>query len=255
MNSRGISTAISDRVRETMVKAICREPSRAAASGPSPCSTWRAMFSIMMMASSTTKPVAMVSAIRVRLLMLKPHRYMAAKVPTSESGTAMAGIRVAVRLRRNRKITITTRATASISSNCTSRSAARMFWVRSLSTSRRTPSGRSARSSGRRAWMRSTSSMMLAPGWRWTLTRIAGCSPAQAAWRRSSGASSTLATWSRRTGAPFRQAMMVWRNSPADCNWLLASMLEACSVPSKLPLAWLELAATSTARTLSSPSP
>ena len=73
------------------------------------------MFSIMTMASSTTKPVAMVRAIRVRLLMEKPARYMTPKVPTSESGTARLGMMVADSLRRNRKITITTSATASSS--------------------------------------------------------------------------------------------------------------------------------------------
>ncbi len=52
--------------------------------------------------TSTTKPAAMVSAIRVRLLMLKPVRYMTAKVPIKDSGTTMLGIAVAEALRRNR---------------------------------------------------------------------------------------------------------------------------------------------------------
>ena len=38
MNSSGISTAISEKVREMMVKPICREPFRAAVSGESPSS-------------------------------------------------------------------------------------------------------------------------------------------------------------------------------------------------------------------------
>ncbi len=49
----------------------------------------------MTMASSTTKPVAMVSAISVRLLIEKPARYITPKVPISDSGTATLGIRVA----------------------------------------------------------------------------------------------------------------------------------------------------------------
>ena len=49
------------------------------------------MFSIITIASSTTKPVEMVSAISVRLLRLNPAKYIAANVPTSESGTATAG--------------------------------------------------------------------------------------------------------------------------------------------------------------------
>ena len=46
---------------------------------------------------------------------------MTPNVPTIESGTATLGMMVAERLRRNRKITMTTRPTVSISSNCTSR--------------------------------------------------------------------------------------------------------------------------------------
>src|SRR5260221_8899347 len=71
----------------------------------------------MTMASSTTKPVAIVSAIRVRLLIEKSARYITPKVPTRDSGTATLGMMVAGILRRNRKITITTSTTASINSN------------------------------------------------------------------------------------------------------------------------------------------
>ncbi len=53
------------------------------------------MFSITTIASSTTKPVAMVSAISVRLLIEKPARYMTPNVPTSDSGTATLGMSVA----------------------------------------------------------------------------------------------------------------------------------------------------------------
>ena len=90
------------------------------------------MFSIMTMASSTTKPVAMVSAISDRLFRLKPRRTIAPKVPTSERGTATAGIRVAGTVRRKRKMTSTTSATVSTSVNCTSVTEARMVSVRSL---------------------------------------------------------------------------------------------------------------------------
>src|SRR2546422_738842 len=71
------------------------------------------MFSIITMASSTTKPVEIVSAISVRLLRLYPRRYIAANVPTKDSGTATLGMIVADGLRRNRKITITTKAMVS----------------------------------------------------------------------------------------------------------------------------------------------
>ena len=49
------------------------------------------MFSIITMASSTTKPVAIVSAISDRLSRLKPSWYIAASVPTSDSGTDRLG--------------------------------------------------------------------------------------------------------------------------------------------------------------------
>ena len=88
----------------------------------------------MTMASSTTKPVEMVRAIKERLFRLNPKRYMTPKVPTSERGTATLGIVVAERLRRKRKMTSTTRTTASMSSNCTSLTEARMVVVRSVST-------------------------------------------------------------------------------------------------------------------------
>ena len=48
------------------------------------------------------------------------------------SGTATLGMIVAERFRRNRKITITTSATVSISSNCTSFTDARIVVVRSV---------------------------------------------------------------------------------------------------------------------------
>ena len=44
------------------------------------------------MASSTTKPVAMVSAMRDRLSRLNPSRYMTPKVPTRDSGTDTLGM-------------------------------------------------------------------------------------------------------------------------------------------------------------------
>src|ERR1700730_5689408 len=43
------------------------------------------MFSIITIASSTTNPVEIVSAISERLSRLKPTRYMATKVPTSDN--------------------------------------------------------------------------------------------------------------------------------------------------------------------------
>src|SRR3954452_3725056 len=118
----------------------------------------------MTIASSTTKPVAMVSAINVRLLILKPARYMTPNVPTSDNGTATLGINVAATLRRNKKITMTTSATASMSSNCTSLTEARIVVVRSVSRTASTEPGSEALSCGNNFLIRSTTSMTLAPG-------------------------------------------------------------------------------------------
>src|SRR4029077_14589032 len=85
--------------------------------------------------SSTTKPVAMVSAISERLFRLNPHRYMTPKVAISDTGTATLGISVARQLRRKMNTTSTTRQTATISVRSTSRSDARIVVVRSITTS------------------------------------------------------------------------------------------------------------------------
>ncbi|MNQ99618.1 hypothetical protein D3C85_1153610 [compost metagenome] len=160
------------------------------------------------MASSTTKPVAIVSAISVRLLMEKPARYMMPNVPTSESGTTTLGISVAVTLRRKTKVTMTTSPTASSISNCTSATESRMVWVRSDTTLTSSVAGSAARNCGNSAWMRLTTSITLAPGWRWILSRMAGLSPAQAACRVSSAPSTARATSARRSGALFLYAMI-----------------------------------------------
>ena len=132
------------------------------------------MFSIITIASSTTKPVEMVSAISVRLLRLKPIAYIAAKVPTKDSGTATLGMIVAANVRRNTKMTATTSATHSISSNSTSATEARTVVVRSVNTANLMMGGIVARSFGSSALMLSTTLMILAPGCRWMFTITAG---------------------------------------------------------------------------------
>ena len=67
---------------------------------------------------------------------------MTPKVPTMDKGTAMLGITVAESVRRKRKITITTKATVSISSNCTSSTEARMVLVRSVNMETFTAAGK-----------------------------------------------------------------------------------------------------------------
>src|SRR6267143_6123600 len=165
------------------------------------------MFSIITMASSTTKPVEMVRAISVRLFRLYPSRYIAANVPTSDSGTATLGMTVAAGLRKKRKITITTSAMVSMSENCTSWTDARIVAVRSVRTDVWMDEGREVLSWGSRFVMRSTTWMMFAPGWRWTLRMIAGTSFIHAASLEFSTPSTTVATSESLTGAPFRYAI------------------------------------------------
>src|ERR1700751_3300370 len=115
------------------------------------------MFSIITMASSTTNPVAMVSAIKDRLSKLYPRK---------DNGTATLGIMVAERLRKNRKMTITTRPIVSINSNSTSATDALMAVVRSVSVVIRILAGRLDWSWGNSCLMLFTTLIVLAPGWR-----------------------------------------------------------------------------------------
>src|SRR5277367_6164733 len=89
---------------------------------------------------------------------------MTANVQISATGTVIEGMMVAQTLRRNRKITITTRAMDSIRVNCTSDSEARMVCVRSTMMVVLIDGGIDASSRGNVAFIRSTVSMTLAPG-------------------------------------------------------------------------------------------
>ena len=162
------------------------------------------MFSITTMASSTTKPVAIVSAISERLSRLKSSSYMIASAPTSESGTERLGMIVAGMLRRNRKITSTTSPTASESSNSTSCTEARIVVVRSVRGWISIDCGSEAVRRGSSFLMLSTTWITLAPGWRWMLTISAGVVFIQAESCAFSGPISTVATSLSSTGALLR---------------------------------------------------
>src|ERR1700676_503980 len=122
------------------------------------------MFSTTTIASSTTKPTAIVSAIRDRLSRLKPKRYIAAQAPNNASGTVTDGMTVTQKLRMNIMITSTTSTTVRPSANSTSATEARMVMVRSRTVTTLTEGGIAAVSAGSRALMLSTVSMTLAPG-------------------------------------------------------------------------------------------
>ena len=141
MNNSGMKTAISETVSEITVKPISLAPRSAASNGSSPFSMWRTMFSIITMASSTTKPVPIVSAISERLSSEKPQNHMTPKVAISDSGSATPAMMVARMVRRKMSTTVMTSAMLSTSVNCTSRIEARMLVVASCTTVSVAPTG------------------------------------------------------------------------------------------------------------------
>ena len=125
-------------------------------------------------------------------------------MPINDSGTVTAGMMVAQKLRKNRKMTITTSATERMSVNCTSFTEARMVSVRSETVSILMSDGMDACSIGIIALMRSTVAMTLAPGVRWIGRMIARFLLNQAAIRLFSGPSIAFPTSFTRTGEPLR---------------------------------------------------
>ena len=215
MNISGVNTAISEIEIDRMVKLISPAPASAASNGFSPCSMRCQITSTMTMASSTTKPTAMVSAISDRLSRLKFSASITARCASSASGITALGISVARTLRRNRKITITTSTMVISSVISTSLTEALMVWVRSTRMWMSMPGGMSACRPGSAASIRSTVLMTLAPGCLKMTSRMrlaalqgrVGVGLARDRPRRRSGCSRRSATASpmslMRTGAPL----------------------------------------------------
>ena len=187
--------------------------------------------------------------------MEKPHRYIPANVPMTEIGSAIAGITVARTLRRNRKMTITTRAIVSINVNCTSCTDLRIDSERSTSTSSDTDGGNCARKSGSSAFTASVTATVLASGCRCTARTIDLRPLNQLATLSFSTESSTTAISASRTGAPFRQATISGLYRSARASGPEASRTNVCSGPSSVPSGLFELAAASAARTSSTAMP
>jgi len=164
IKSSGMKTAMSEKLIDTIVKPISPAPFSAASRGFMPSSIWRKMFSSMTMASSTTKPTAIVNPISDRLSRLKPQAYIAPRVATRATGMVTLGMMVAQTLRRNTKMTITTRAMDSNRVNSTSLTEARMVRVRSASTMTWMFGGISLSSIGSLFFTPSAVEMTLAPG-------------------------------------------------------------------------------------------
>ncbi len=134
MNISGVNTAIREIEIVRMVKLISAEPARAASSGASPASRRFQITSTMTIASSTTKPTAMVSAMSDRLSRLKPSGSITAMVASKASGITALGMSVASTWRRKRKMTATTSRMVMSRVVSTSLTEARMVWVRSART-------------------------------------------------------------------------------------------------------------------------
>src|ERR1035438_8829874 len=93
---------------------------------------------------------------------------MAANVPMIDKGTTAPGITVAETLRRNRKMTITTRHTVSTRVNSTSRMDLRMDCEASNATFKCTVGGISLRNTGKSFITLSTTWTVFVPGCRFT---------------------------------------------------------------------------------------
>src|SRR3972149_1621801 len=121
-SATGTNTAIRTREVATTAPVTSRIAAEAARmASRSPSLTWRAMFSITTIASSTTRPVASTMPKRVSVLIEKPSSFTKAKVPISETGIVAAGMSVARQSSRNRNITRITSAIAPPSVISTSR--------------------------------------------------------------------------------------------------------------------------------------
>ena len=71
------------------------------------------MFSVMTMASSTTRPTESTTASIESTLIEKPATYIRKKVPMSDTGMTMHGMSVTRQLRRKRKMMMMTSTKAS----------------------------------------------------------------------------------------------------------------------------------------------
>ena len=105
MYDTGTKTATMVKVVATTARPMASAPSIAAWNGRCPRATRFSMFSISTTASSTRMPMTRVRASRVTTFSEKPMIAMKAKVGTSDTGMAMAVIRVARHSRRNRNTT------------------------------------------------------------------------------------------------------------------------------------------------------
>ena len=102
INATGINTAPRTKIIAIKAPVTSRIAIKAASLGDFPISICRSMFSITIIASSTTIPMARTSPKSVRRFILNPNIYIPANAPTIEIGTAINGITVALQFCKNR---------------------------------------------------------------------------------------------------------------------------------------------------------
>ena len=242
MKTIGENTATSDRVIDITVKPICPAPRKAARNGGMPRSTWAWMFSIMTIASSTTKPTEMVIASSEKLSIVKPSNHMPASVPAIESGMVTPAAMVSTVRCRKTITTASTSSTVMSSVNCTSSTLARIVVVRSVSVVTWMPLGISFMICGMSFCTPSTVWMTLAPGSLVMSSRMAGFCPLQAASRSVATLSMTFPR-SRRCSTPsVPVAITRLPYCFAVVIWPLTSSVSAWSGPSMLPIGWMTFA-------------
>ena len=115
-NAIGMNTAASTSAMPTSAPVIWPIDLRVASFGERPSSLIRrSTFSTTTIASSTSRPMASTTPNIVSTLIEKPNASITANVPSSTTGTAIAGISVARRFCRKIYITRKTSTNASIS--------------------------------------------------------------------------------------------------------------------------------------------
>ena len=126
INTMGKNTASKVMVVEITAKKISLAPSIPAARGRIPFSIRMYIFSVITMASSTTKPTESTIASMVSTLIEKPSRYMIKNAPMSDTGMTIQGTSVTRQSRKKRKMIMITSTKASMTVSFTSAIEARM---------------------------------------------------------------------------------------------------------------------------------
>ncbi len=251
MKKMGMKTATSDTEIDRTVKPTSRAPAIAARAGATPRSMCEMIASRTTIASSTTRPTAIVRPISEMLSRLRPSANIRPKVTNREIGTVTDGMKVAAMRRRNRRITITTSPTVSRMVRLTSWIELRIDTERSLSVRTDTELGNCACNRGSVARMVSITATVLASGWRRTFSRIDGLPSIALMFCTFSMLSNTCATSDSRIGWPWRVATITLAKSAARIRSAFICTVSIWRLLSSWPIGVFELTLASAAATSS----